>query len=110
MPVILTAENYDSIINNNIVLIDFSAKWCGPCRRLEPEFNAAEKTIDTKNVIFAVVDVDVSSDIAVKFNISSLPTLVLTDNGTVLASHKGVILREKIKKLVLDNICPNNNE
>ena len=104
MSVILTADNHDSIINNNNVLIVFSAKWCGPCKRLKPELKYVEDNFDSKMITFTTVDVDMSSDIAVKYNVSSLPTLVLVKDGTVVETHKGVMPRDKIIKLINDNI------
>ena len=100
MSVILTNDNHDSIINNNNVLIVFSAKWCGPCKRLKPELKYVEDNSDSKVIIFATVDVDVSSDIAVKYNVSSLPTLVLVKDGTVVETYKGVLPRDKITQFI----------
>ena len=104
MSVILTSDNHDSIINNNNVLIVFSAKWCGPCRRLKPELKYVEKKCDSKIIKFATVDVDVSSEIAVKYKVSSLPTLVLVKDGTVVSTHNGVMPRDKITKLLTDHL------
>ena len=100
MSIELTNDNHDSIINNNNVLIVFSAKWCGPCKRLKPELIYIDDTFDSKMLSFVTVDVDVSSDLAVKYNVSSLPTLVLVKDGTVVETHKGVIPRDKITQLI----------
>lgn len=104
MPIDLTNDNYDSTINDNNVLILFSAKWCGPCKRMKPDFISIEETIDSKKLIFAIVDVDVSSNIAVKHNVSCLPTLVLVKNGIDIVSHKGSIPKTNILELINNNI------
>lgn len=104
MPIVLTNDNYDSIVNGNTVLIVFSANWCGPCKRMKPEFLAVEEIVDSKKLIFAIVDVDVSSDIAIKYNVSNLPTLVLINNRDIVASHKGTMTRTKILELINNNI------
>ena len=104
MPIELINDNHDYIINNNNVLIVFSAKWCGPCKRLKPELKYVEDNFDSKLITIAIVDVDVSSDIAVKYNVSSLPTLVLVKDGTVVETYKGVMPRDKITQLINNHL------
>ena len=104
MPVDLTISNHDTVINGNNVLIIFSAKWCAPCKRMKPDFINVEENTDAKKLTFAIVDVDISSDIAVKYNVSNLPTLVLIKNGNVIETRKGVMTQSKIVELIDNNL------
>lgn len=62
-----------------LVVVDFSAKWCGPCRAIAPLYK--EMAAEMKDVLFLTVDVDVSQDVAAKMAISSIPTFILFKNG-----------------------------
>ena len=68
-------SQFDNILlNNKIVIVDFYAEWCGPCKKLKPLFH--ELSIKFPNIIFATVDIDNAQDIAEKCNISNLPTIM----------------------------------
>lgn len=101
--VILTKDNYDKevLASDRPVLIDFWATWCGPCRMIAPvvEEIAAERQ-DTLKV--CKVDVDEQGELANVFNIASIPTLVLVENGKVKAISTGYRPKEDlIRKLGL---------
>ena len=76
----ITKENFDAVVNGDKpVLLDFWATWCGPCRMVAPivEEIAAER----EDIIVGKVDVDSEMELAVKFGIVSIPTLILLKNG-----------------------------
>ena len=80
------------------VLVDFWADWCGPCKMLAPVFQElAEETPDVK---FAKVNVDDAEQLAMKFKIMSIPTLVLMKDGKPVKKSVGLISKQQMKELL----------
>lgn len=78
-------------IKNKLLIIDFTATWCGPCRRLAPFFvsiSNKEKYQDT--CIFYKVDIDKNEDISTACNITSVPTFIIFYNGTILHEFSAI--------------------
>ena len=69
----------DALLKNKLLLVDFWAEWCGPCKSMHPIFSRMAKKYD--HVRFARVNVDNSQDIAAKFNVQSIPTFIMFKNG-----------------------------
>ena len=97
----LNASNFASeVIESALpVLVDFSATWCGPCKTLGP---VVEKFAEEHSGVYKVgaVDIDISSDLAQKFGIRSVPTLLVFKQGHVTAQHVGVTNREGLLALL----------
>lgn len=90
----ITSENYDEEVINSekTVLIDFYADWCGPCKMMSPIIDQiAEEKADSLKV--GKVNVDENQDLAMKYGIMSIPTLVVIKNGQVEKTFVG--LRDK---------------
>lgn len=86
---------------NKIVLIDFMATWCGPCKIQEPIIDDLKEKFDGK-IEFKKVDVDDNSELADKYQIRAVPTLIIEKDGKVFARYTGVTnlktLEEKINE------------
>ena len=89
-PITITKENFEAEVKNSetIVLLDFWAEWCGPCRMLAPTIDEiAEERDDIK---VGKVNVDNDPELAKQFGIFSIPTLVVIKNGEVVSQNAGV--------------------
>jgi thioredoxin 1 len=96
---VLTESNFADIVeNNDIVLVDFWAEWCGPCRMFAPIFEKVSN--DNPDVVFAKVDTEAEHGLAGAFNISSIPTLMAIREGVVLYAEAGAIPEESLKNLL----------
>jgi len=95
----LTDENFDETINDHaIVVIDFWANWCGPCKSFSPVFEKVASEIT--DVTFAKVDVDAQTQLAQDFNIRSIPQLMVIREGVVVFAESGVLPESALKDLV----------
>ena len=90
-PVIeLTSENFNQeIVDNDLLLVDFWAEWCGPCKSMHPIFTRMAKKY--KHVRFARVNVDNAQDIAMKYGVKSIPTFIMFKNGEIVNTMVGAV-------------------
>lgn len=87
-------SNFNELINNGKILVDFFATWCGPCKMLSPVLEEiASDRSDTKII---KVDVDECSNIAKEFGVMSIPTLILIDSGKIVDKKIGFQSKEEI--------------
>ena len=93
----LTTENFDSKIKKGKWFVDFWAAWCGPCKIIGPLFDAAAKEMHGK-VNFGKVDADKESDLAERYEVMSIPTLIFFKDGEVADIVNGVISKDEIIK------------
>lgn len=92
--------NFNSVINDDLVLVDFFATWCGPCRMLAP---VLDELSEDRNIKIVKVDIDESRTLAKQFGIMSVPTLVLFKNGNKVAQNSGFMPKELVTRWIEDN-------
>ena len=103
--VTITVDNFEQeVAQSDIpVLIDFWADWCMPCKMVEPVVAEIAEAYDGKLKV-GKIDVDAQSDLASRFNIMSIPALMVFKDGEVVAQRVGAMPRPAIEKLFQDHI------
>lgn len=94
----LDKEDFNDIISNGKVVVDFFATWCGPCKMLGPIFEKVSE--DVNDVKFVKLDVDKFNDIAREYGVMSIPTLILFENGNELKRNVGFMSEDKLKEFI----------
>ncbi len=95
----VTSENFNELINGDKpVLIDFFADWCGPCQMLAPIIH--EIADENEDIIVGKVNTDTSPEIAIKFSVMSIPTLIIFKGGEAVGQVVGLRSKEQILNLI----------
>ena len=95
----ITKDNLNEVIDNNpLVLVDFWAEWCGPCKSFAPTFEAAAEKHD--NVVFAKVNTEEQQELGAMFQIRSIPTLMVFKEQIVVFSQPGARPASSLDELV----------
>jgi thioredoxin 1 len=97
--VTLTAETFEETVGaDSIVLVDFWAEWCGPCKRFGPVFEAASES--HPDVIFGKVDTEAEQALAASFGIQSIPTLMAFREGVLVFEQPGALPGPGLDQLI----------
>lgn len=95
----LTNETFeDAISNNPFVIVDFWAPWCGPCRSFAPVFERVAKDFD--DILFAKVNTEEETQIAMHFQIRSIPTLMIFRDQVIIYSQPGALPEGHFRQLI----------
>lgn len=93
-------ETFNDVISGNgLVLVDFFATWCGPCKMMHPVLEQVKATLGDKIRIIKV-DVDKHNDTAVRYGIQSVPTLMLFRNGEILYRQSGAMSKSDLMAIL----------
>ena len=95
----ITSQNFDNAVEKGLVLVDFWASWCGPCMMLGPVVEQLAEELDGK-VTVGKVNVDEEQELAVKFGVMSIPTLVLFKDGAEVTRSVGVVPKAKLLEMI----------
>ncbi len=91
-------NNFNDIVQGELVLVDFFATWCGPCRMLGPVLE--ELAEERSNITVAKIDVDESASLAKNYGIMSVPTLLLFKDGKLVDQRSGFMPKEELTRWI----------
>lgn len=93
----VTKENFNEVVQEGTIVLDFWANWCGPCRMLSP---VLEQLAEEENINVGKVNVDEEEELSASFHISSIPALFLVKDGKVVNKTVGYQPKEALKEFI----------
>ncbi|NTL93635.1 thioredoxin [Enterococcus faecium] len=100
MSQVITDKTFNEETDKGLVLIDFWATWCGPCRMQAPILDQLEQEYDKEEFRIAKMDVDENPETPQQFGIMSIPTLMLKKDGQVVEKAVGVHSKEQLRQMI----------
>ncbi len=95
----LTKDNFEQVVGgNDVVIVDFWAPWCGPCRAFAPTFEQASE--QHADVVFAKVNTEEEQEVAAAFNIRSIPTLMVFRENVILYAEAGSLPAQTLEQVI----------
>lgn len=103
-PLVLTCENFDQMIDSNeLILVDFWAEWCSPCRFMHPIFEKLAAKYREK-IMFGRLNVDENSEIAIRYQVSSIPTFLMFVKSKPADVAIGSVGEKELEKFILQYV------
>lgn len=111
MITVLDSQNFESEITNSLspIIVDFFASWCGPCKMLSPVLEKIDEKFG-ENLKILKVDIDKFPELANKYNIMSVPTLIFFENGEIVRQETGFMSEEKIMEFIKSDFYINTRK
>ncbi len=100
---ILNEKNYNEKTEKGLVVVDFFANWCGPCRMMSPILEEVQKDMGEKVKIYKV-DVDESENLARQFGIMSIPTILIYKDGEIVNKHIGLWMKDSMMEELNEHV------
>lgn len=103
----LTSQNFEKEVLqfNGIVLVDFFADWCGPCKLLAPELEQLAKDLESNSVIkIAKLNTETNQNLAIEYQIRSIPNIIMFKNGNVVQQFIGLRNADFYKQVLLNEM------
>jgi thioredoxin 1 len=94
----VTDSNFEATVKQGIVLIDFWAAWCGPCRMFAPVYDKASEKHD--DLVFAKVDTEAQPELAAAFQIQSIPTLMIVRDNVAVFAQPGALPEPALEDVI----------
>lgn len=95
-------NQFEQTISKGLVIVDFFATWCGPCRMIAPILEQVAE--QHENVVVCKVDVDENEDLARQFNIMSIPTILFFKDGMLVNKHIGLLSLDQFNQIIDQNL------
>lgn len=95
----ITQANLDQFLSTKVAVLDFSATWCGPCRQLKPTITQIASDYNGK-VNVGMLDIDQNRDVALRYGVTAVPTLMFFKDGKPVAQMQGAQPGEKIAQVI----------
>ena len=97
----ITGQNFEkTITDNDIVIVDYWAEWCGPCKTFGPTFEEVSNKEELSDIVFAKVNTEEEQELAAHFQIRSIPTLMVFREQVVLFANPGVLNEAQLVELI----------
>lgn len=87
--IVVISDSNCQVLKRGVIIVDFYASWCGPCKRLAPVFLRYAQANNEPSIVFGKVDSDESQDLVEEYDIQGLPTVLLLQDGKVVSTAEG---------------------